>query len=122
MRIHLALGVAGLLFSTAAFPQAGGHEGHGRAESKPKPSPTTPAQKPADKSPTTSVKPVPSSPAFEGYRPYTADEPLIGWKEANDLVLQIGGHVGILKGAGKDETPGAHTGHSKSKPAETGKK
>ena len=36
---------------------------------------------------------------FEGYRPMQADEPMKGWREANDEVREAGGHVGIMKGA-----------------------
>jgi hypothetical protein len=111
-----ALGAAVLLFSSAAFAQTSGHSGHGNAgAAQPRPAPRAEPEQPA---PQGAKKPATTSPAFAGYRPYRADEPLVGWREANDLVLQIGGHVGIMKGAaGKEETPGAHGGHHKSMPA-----
>lgn len=35
---------------------------------------------------------------FAGYRPFTAEEPVKDWKQANDEVRDAGGHVGLLKG------------------------
>ena len=37
--------------------------------------------------------------AFENYRPFKADELLVDWRGANDKVRDIGGHVGLMKGA-----------------------
>jgi hypothetical protein len=34
--------------------------------------------------------------AFEGYRPY-AEEPLAPWREVNETVERVGGHVGVLR-------------------------
>jgi len=34
--------------------------------------------------------------AFEGYRPYV-EEPLAPWREVNDTVGRVGGHVGVLR-------------------------
>lgn len=34
--------------------------------------------------------------AFEGYRAYV-EAPLAGWREVNDEVAQVGGHIGILR-------------------------
>jgi hypothetical protein len=34
--------------------------------------------------------------AFEGYRPYV-EEPLAPWREVNDAVERVGGHVGVLR-------------------------
>lgn len=123
MRISsAAFGTASLLFCSLAFSQAGGHGGHVPAQQASKPAPTLP-QKPVVRGAPVDLKQPPASPAFHGYLPYKTDEPLVGWKEANDLVLEIGGHVGIMKGAaGKDETPGAHAGHSKSKSSGASKK
>ena len=120
MRISRAvLGTVISLFPFAALSQGSGHHGHGghgSAATKPAPTPEVGAN------PRSEMPPAKGLPAFEGYRPYRADEPLIGWRAANDLVREIGGHVGIMKGsAGKDEAPGAHAGHAKSKPAGTPK-
>lgn len=116
-KILPVLGAAALLFSPAALAQASSHHNHGNAGSAQQ----RPAQQTAPVRDATNQgdnRPLAASRAFQGYRPYRVDEPLVGWREANDLVLQIGGHVGIMKGAaGKEETPGAHAGHQKSKPA-----
>jgi hypothetical protein len=34
--------------------------------------------------------------ALNGYRPYRADEPLRPWRDANDEVGRLGGHMGHL--------------------------
>lgn len=119
MRILLAvLGMATLLFSSAASSQGGNHAVHGggRSAAADARKPTAAAGLADDRR--TVAEPALALPAFRGYRPYRSDEPLVGWREANDLVLQVGGHVGIMKGAAaKDETPGAHAGHHKSRPA-----
>ena len=52
--------------------------------------------------------------AFEDFRPFKPDEPLVEWRGANDTVREIGGHVGLMKGsagAGAASAPGAHGGH-----------
>lgn len=38
--------------------------------------------------------------AFEGYRPFGAEAPASGWREANEAVREAGGHIGIMKGHG----------------------
>lgn len=116
------IGAAALLFSSMALSQAGGHQGHGRM-AEPASSRPAPPKKQEGMNMKAEAKPAPASPAFHGYRPYTPDEPLVSWREANDLVLDIGGHVGIMKGAtGKVETTGTHAGHTKPQPAGTGRK
>lgn len=45
--------------------------------------------------------------AFAGYRPFR-DEPLAPWREVNDEVARVGGHLGMFGGA--------HAGHG-AKPA-----
>lgn len=57
-----------------------------------------------------SVRPPVYESAFTGYRRY-ADEKLAGWREVNEEVGRVGGHIGIFGGGG-------HAGHSaSSKPA-----
>ena len=34
---------------------------------------------------------------LDGYRPYRVDEPLLPWREANDAVGGLGGHMGHLE-------------------------
>lgn len=46
--------------------------------------------------------------AFAGYTPYR-DEKLAPWREVNDEVARVGGHIGIVGGAG-------HAGHGAAKP------
>lgn len=119
-----ALTAAAILFSSSALAQAGGHQGHG-GHGAPPAAPNKASQNRTRQlaHPTPLSNAVAATPAFLGYRPYRADEPVVEWKEANDLVLKIGGHVGIMKGAAAmDETPGAHAGHFRSKPAGTGPK
>lgn len=36
--------------------------------------------------------------ALDGFRPYRADEPLRDWREVNDEVGRLGGHIGHLRG------------------------
>lgn len=66
------------------------------------------AQTPAEKTPERSGMLPPYRSAFEGYRPY-ADEPAAPWREVNETVGRVGGHVGVLRA----EEPGASA-----KPAE----
>jgi hypothetical protein len=59
--------------------------GAAQAQSRPKPDDSAaPAASPSHTS------------AFEGYRAF-ADEPLAPWREVNDAVGRVGGHVGILR-------------------------
>ena len=46
--------------------------------------------------------------AFSGYTPYR-DEKLAPWREINDEVARVGGHIGILRGeaAAAKPAPGA---------------
>ena len=53
----------------------------------------TPAQPPADRG---AAPPPTYQSAYEGYRPYV-EEPLAPWREVNDTVERVGGHVGILR-------------------------
>ncbi len=50
--------------------------------------------------------------AFAGYNKFR-DEKLSDWRNVNDEVGRVGGHVGILRGdkgaAGAPKAPGAHT-------------
>lgn len=55
--------------------------------------------------------------AFEGYRRY-ADPEVAGWREMNQEVGRVGGHLGIVRGQGEAAKPGAkapaqagHGGH-----------
>jgi hypothetical protein len=52
-----------------------------------------PAQPPADRG---AAPPPTYQSAYEGYRPYV-EEPLAPWREVNDTVERVGGHVGILR-------------------------
>jgi hypothetical protein len=54
------------------------------------------AQTPLQKSGERAAALPPYRSAFEGYRPY-ADEPLAPWREVNDTVGRVGGHVGMLR-------------------------
>lgn len=97
---HLAIGfaLAAALLPTNAGAQAGSpHSGHGM---KP----------PAEGKAATAAAPVAPAYAkyaspFADYRPFTPQEPPKGWRAANDEVREVGGHVGLMKGAGtKSET------------------
>jgi hypothetical protein len=44
--------------------------------------------------------------AFEGYRRYTEPE-VSGWREMNEEVGRVGGHVGIVRGQRDAQKPGA---------------
>ena len=46
--------------------------------------------------------------AFEGYRPY-AEEPPAPWREVNDTVGRVGGHVGVLRADESSAAPPAAT-------------
>jgi hypothetical protein len=55
------------------------------------------AQTPAQPLPEAAVAAPPAyRSAFEGYRPYV-EEPLAPWREVNDTVGRVGGHVGVLR-------------------------
>jgi len=53
------------------------------------------AQTPAPREAAVAAPPAYRS-AFEGYRPYV-EEPLAPWREVNDTVGRVGGHVGVLR-------------------------
>jgi hypothetical protein len=40
--------------------------------------------------------------AFQDYRPYREQE-LAPWREVNEEVARVGGHVGVMKSAGKPD-------------------
>lgn len=80
----------------AVAPAAGGQAWSG--------SPAPDAQMPAATPPaaTPPAAPVPGTlPRYrsplEDYRPYRVDEPLLPWREANDAVGGLGGHMGHLE-------------------------
>ena len=52
--------------------------------------------------------------AFEGYRTYR-ETPLAPWREVNDEVARVGGHLGILR-AGRDASGNAPQGAQPSRP------
>ena len=56
---------------------------------------TAGAQTPAPREAAVAAPPAYRS-AFEGYRPYV-EEPLAPWREVNDTVGRVGGHVGVLR-------------------------
>jgi|JRYK01.1.fsa_nt_gb hypothetical protein len=66
----------------------------------------------------TSADPAPPGPVpayhspFERYRPY-AEEPLGAWRELNDTVGRVGGHMGALR-AGPPAAPPAARSHPQS--------
>lgn len=61
-----------------------------------------PPASPAD--PQTKVAPPQYQSAFTGYRPLRDEKPA-PWREVNDEVARVGGHLGIVGGAG-------HAGHA----------
>jgi hypothetical protein len=42
--------------------------------------------------------------AFEDYRPYREQE-LAPWREVNEEVARVGGHIGVMKNAEKSDKP-----------------
>jgi hypothetical protein len=42
--------------------------------------------------------------AFEDYRPYREQE-LASWREVNEEVARVGGHIGVMKNAEKPDRP-----------------
>jgi hypothetical protein len=54
------------------------------------------AQTPAAPTREGAAAPPPYRSAYEGYRPY-AEEPLAPWREVNETVERVGGHVGVLR-------------------------
>jgi hypothetical protein len=76
------------------------------AQQKPRPDPADPAARAA---------PDAYRSAFEGYRPF-ADAELARWREANEEMRRLGGHVGHVPGAlppraAPDAKPPAHADH-----------
>lgn len=55
------------------------------AQSRPKPD-----------DPKAAAAPIEHRSAFEGYRPFR-DEAMVPWREVNDEVGRVGGHVGVLR-------------------------
>jgi hypothetical protein len=54
--------------------------------------------------PEAKVPPVPYRSVFEDYRPYREQE-LASWRQVNEEVGRIGGHIGVLKDAEKAARP-----------------
>lgn len=46
--------------------------------------------------PAARAAPIAYDSAFKGYQPFR-DEPLAPWREVNDTVHQVGGHIGVLR-------------------------
>jgi hypothetical protein len=61
------------------------------------------AQTPAQSTGERAVSAPPYRSAYEGYRPY-ADEPAAPWREVNDTVGRVGGHIGVLRAEAADAT------------------
>src|SRR5687767_2353783 len=85
---------AGLALAQAAPPSHASH--HGRATPLSKESP---AAKPPVEGKTGEARAYTS--AFADYRPFDPQEPAKPWRAANDEVREAGGHVGLMKGAGR---------------------
>jgi len=91
---HLAVGfalAAAQLPATAGAQAGSPHAGHGMK-------PPAEAKAAAAASPGTPAGSRYASP-FADYRPFTPQEPPKGWRAANDEVREVGGHVGLMKGA-----------------------
>ncbi|MGZ8209723.1 MAG: hypothetical protein ACXWUH_04380 [Burkholderiales bacterium] len=73
------------------------------------PASPVPGQQPARAAPsqTGAATTLPYESAFSGYRAYR-DESIADWRAINDEVGRIGGHIGIVGGAG-------HSGHGPAK-------
>ena len=76
------------------------------AQQQPRPEPTDPA---------TPVRAFGYDSTFSGYRGFR-EEPLAPWRDVNDEVARIGGHIGIVRGA--HVKPPAETKPELSPPAE----
>ncbi len=50
------------------------------------------------------VPPTPYRSAFDGYRPYVEESPA-PWREVNDTVGRVGGHMGVLRADEQPATP-----------------
>jgi hypothetical protein len=66
------------------------------------------AQTPAKSAVERTVSAPPYRSAYEGYRPY-AEEPAAPWREVNDTVGRVGGHIGVLRAEEADARPKAET-------------
>lgn len=113
---RLLAATALLTFSTACWPQAAPHSVHGSTATnvgRPK------SQRPIEGAPASGGV---YRSAFEDYRGFTPDEPLVDWRGANDRVREAGGHIGLMKGAqGQGAAASGHQGHG-GKPAAEPKK
>jgi hypothetical protein len=63
--------------------------------------------RPDPAAPGAAVAPLKYESAFTGYAPFR-DQPPASWRELNDEVARVGGHLGILRGA---------SGHGSTQPA-----
>lgn len=61
--------------------------------------------------PATAVPAIRYSSAFTGYRPL-GDEKTAPWREINDEVARVGGHLGILRNQTPGSAPAASGGHA----------
>ena len=98
-----------LVAALMAFPSfaqtQGSHAGHAQT-------PEARTQQPVQQPP---PKPMPQAgsyrSAFEDYRPFKVDEPLVDWRASNDKVRDIGGHIGLMKGSAGAGASAGHGGH-----------
>ena len=96
-----------LLFSGASSSQVPAHPAHG-------PEPRKALEK-ASRAQPPSTRPAAQGiyrSAFGDYRGFTPEEPLVDWRGANEQVREIGGHVGLMKGAQQGTAAAGHHGHS----------
>lgn len=63
-----------------------------------------PAARPAPTDPAAPVPQVRYESAFTGYAPFR-DQEVMRWRELNDEAERIGGHIGIMRGAGRAGQP-----------------
>jgi hypothetical protein len=92
------------MYKGIAFALAAMVAGAAAAQSAAKPDPADPKAR---------VPSVEYRSAFEGYRRYAEPE-VTGWREMNQEVGRVGGHLGIVRGQGDAVKPGAKV------PAEAG--
>jgi hypothetical protein len=94
-RIFRRGGGAGLLFCLAFAAHADEAANSPAAPSAGSP---PPASAPASGEPSARLAVPPYRSPLHGFPPYRADEPLRDWREVNDEVGRLGGHVGHLRG------------------------
>jgi len=70
--------------------------------------------RPDPAAPQSAAQPLKYESAFEGFRPFQ-EQDVASWRDVNDEVARVGGHVGVLKSGREGDVAGRQEGMSEDK-------